>query len=130
MTEPRKQAAVRIDANDCAMATWDDPSKGTIRWQTLLSKGLTATSGMVCGIAHLAPGETFALHHHAEAEIYFGIEGAGQVMIDGVGHDLAPGVALFIPTHAVHGIPACQTALRFFYVFAADSFDEIAYQFV
>lgn len=130
MEMPQKMAAVRVDAKDCPMSAWDDLAKGSIRWQTLFSKGLTSTSGMVCGLAHLAVGEDFAAHHYANAEIYFGIEGAGQVMIDGVAHDLAPGVALFIPPHAVHAISAVQTTLRFFYAFAADSFDEITYHFV
>lgn len=130
MDRAQTKAAVRLDAKDCPMSSWDNPANGSIRWQTLFSKGITPTADMVCGLAHLAPGEDFALHHHAEAEIYFGLDGIGQVMIDGVAYDISPGVALFIPPHAVHGIPAMQTTLRFFYVFATDSFDDINYCFV
>ena len=71
----------------------------------------------------------FTPHHHAEPEIYFGLEGAGTVVVDGVGYDLAPGVVLHIPSNAVHGIPQVTAPLRFLYVFAADSFEDIVYTF-
>jgi quercetin dioxygenase-like cupin family protein len=119
-----------INAKDRPMETWADAASGTIRWQTLLSKGLTDTNSLVCGIAHLAPGETFTAHRHAEAEVYFGLEGTGTVVIDGQPHDIAPGVTIFIPSNAVHGIPVVTSPFNFFYVFARDSFDEIAYSFV
>ena len=40
------------------------------------------------------------------------------------------GDAFFIPSNAVHGIPVVTSPFNFFYVFARDSFDEIAYSFV
>lgn len=119
--------AFAVDAAERPTEGWADLACGSIRWQTLISAGLTDSAGMVCGIAHLAAGEDFTVHHHAEAEIYFGLDGTGTVMIEGIPHRLAPGVALFIPSHAVHGIPAVTAPLRFFYVFAADRFDDITY---
>jgi len=121
--------AFSVDAKDRAMETWADPACGSIGWQTLISKGLTDSAGMVCGIGHLATGMDFAAHHHAEAEVYFGLDGVGTVMIDATAHRLAPGVALFIPPHAVHGVPTVSEPLRYFYVFATDSFDDITYHF-
>ena len=112
------------------METWADATSGTIRWQTLLYKGLTDTDSLVCGIVHLAPGETFTAHHHAEAEVYFGLEGSGTVVIDGKPYDIAPGVTIFIPSNAVHGIPVVTAPFNFFYVFARDSFDDINYSFL
>ncbi len=119
--------AFGIDAADRPVEGWADPARGSIRWQTLISRGLTDSAGMVCGIALLAEGEDFTAHHHAQAEIYFGLEGSGTVMIDGVAHRIAPGVALFIPSHAVHAVPPVSEPLRFFYVFATDSFDDVTY---
>ena len=75
-------------------------------------------------------GDSFALHSHPQAEVYFGLEGEGEVLIDGVPHRLAPGVALYIPGGAVHGIPVAKGPLRWFYTFAASSFAEIRYSFV
>lgn len=125
MAEP-----VRVVLAECADEDWGDPARGSLRWRTLISGALTGTEGIVCGVAEIAPGEHFALHSHAEPELYFGLEGEGMVLIDGQPHTLAPGVALYIPGHAVHGVPECHAPMRWLYVFARDSFDQIAYRFV
>lgn len=108
---------------------WSNPARGTIRFRTLISAPVTPTDSLVCGVALMAPGETFALHSHPQPEVYFGLEGEGEVMIDGVAHRLAPGVALFIPGGALHGVPVVREPLKWFYTFAADSFDDIRYSF-
>jgi quercetin dioxygenase-like cupin family protein len=108
---------------------WSNPARGSIRFRTLISAPATPSDSLVCGVALMAPGETFALHSHPQPEVYFGLEGEGEVMIDGVAHRLAPGVALFIPGGALHGVPRAETALKWFYTFAADSFDDISYRF-
>ncbi|NTT87395.1 cupin domain-containing protein [Tabrizicola fusiformis] len=108
---------------------WDNPARGSIRFRTLISAPATPSDSLVCGVALMAPGETFALHSHPQPEVYFGLEGEGEVMIDGVAHRLAPGVALYIPGGALHGVPRVETALKWFYTFAADSFDDISYRF-
>jgi quercetin dioxygenase-like cupin family protein len=120
---------VRVDQIDRGEETWDDPARGTLRWKTLMSAGLTATESLVCGIALMDAGQTFALHSHPEAEVYFGLEGAVDVMIDGTAHRMTPGVALFIPGNAVHGVLHADQPVRWFYTFAADAFADIAYTF-
>ena len=122
-------AATRIDAQDCAPARWDDPARGTLTWRMLISAELAPTSGLVCGVAEMQPGESLALHRHAEPEVYFGIEGEGDVLIDGVAYRLAPGGALYIPSMAEHGVPLATRPLRWFYTFARDRFDQITYHF-
>lgn len=124
-----RTAAIRIDAQDCAPARWEDPARGTLSWHTLISGEVTASEALVCGIAEMQAGETFALHRHAEPEVYFGLEGEGDVMIDGIAYRLAPGVALFIPSMAEHGVPRAEAPLRWFYTFARDRFDQITYHF-
>lgn len=124
MTRP-----VRIDQASLPDATWDDPARGSVRWKTLISGDVTATDTLVCGIAMMAPGDTFALHSHPQPELYFGLEGAVDVMVDGTTHRLKPGVALFIPGNAVHGVLAADQPVRWFYTFAADAFPDIAYTF-
>ena len=122
--------AVRMDAATLPDERWNDPARGTIRFRTLVSAPATDTRELVCGVAMLAPGETFALHSHPQAEVYFGLDGTGEVLVDGVPHRLAPGVALYIPGGAVHGVPLASAPLRWFYTFAADSFADIRYTFV
>lgn len=120
----------RVDANHLPDERWEDSARGTIRFRTLISAPATDTRDLVCGVALMAAGETFALHHHPQAEVYFGLEGEGEVLIDGVPHRLAPGVALYIPGGAVHGVPVATGPLKWFYSFAADSFDQIDYHFL
>ena len=62
---------------------WQDHAPSTIRFRTLFSAPDTPTDSIVCGIAMMAAGDTFALHAHDHAEVYFGLEGEGDVMIDG-----------------------------------------------
>lgn len=105
--------AVRIDSKDRPIETWADPASGSIRWQTLMSRGLTDTAGMVCGIAHLDTGMDLAAHHHAEAEIYFGLDGEGTILIEGTPHQMAPVVAIYVPSNAVHGVPKVSSRCGF-----------------
>ena len=122
--------ALSVDASNLPDEGWDDPARGSLRWKTLLSADVTASDSLVRGIAIMQPGDHFALHRHAQPEVYFGLEGEGTVMIDGQPHRLAPGIALFIPGNAVHGVPEVAAPLRWFYTFACDSFDQIHYEFV
>ncbi|MDZ7905025.1 MAG: cupin domain-containing protein [Cypionkella sp.] len=120
---------LRIDQAHVPFDHWQDLSRGSIAFQTLISGDVTPTDSLVCGIAMMRAGDTFALHSHPQAEVYFGLDGTGEVMVDGAPHLLAPGVALFIPGGAVHGVPVARSTLRWFYTFAADSFADIAYAF-
>jgi mannose-6-phosphate isomerase-like protein (cupin superfamily) len=120
----------RVDAATLPIERWDDQARGTIRFQTLISSPKTDSSDIVCGVAMMDAGDTFPLHSHPQAEVYFGLEGSGEVLVDGVPHSLAPGVALYIPGGAVHGVPIARTAMKWFYTFAADSFADINYRFL
>ena len=119
----------RRDAATLQDQRWQDHAPSTIRFRTLFSAPDTPTDSIVCGIAMMAAGDTFALHAHDHAEVYFGLEGEGDVMIDGQPHRLAPGVALFIPGGAIHGVPLAAGPLKWFYTFAADGFADIHYRF-
>ena len=122
--------AVAVDAGDCPGEAWAVPEKGTLRWKTLLSAERREPDSLVCGSLTMASDQYFAFDHHPEAEVYSGLDGEAQVMIDGVPNRLAPGVALFIPGGAVHGVPQVSQPVRWFYTFARDSFDQIAYRFL
>ncbi|MDB5660316.1 MAG: cupin protein [Cypionkella sp.] len=122
-------AAVMVDQSDLQTETWTDPVRGSVRWKTLISGDVTATDTLVCGIAIMSPGDTFALHSHPQPELYFGLEGEVDVQINGTAHRLKPGVALFIPGDAVHGVLAADQPVRWFYTFAANAFPHIAFTF-
>lgn len=119
----------RVDLTTLPDERWDTPARGTLRFRTLISAPATDTAGIVCGVAIMAPGDSFALHSHPQAEVYFGLEGEGEVLVDGTAHRLAPDVALYIPGGAVHGVPLAAGPLKWFYSFAADRFADIDYHF-
>ncbi|MBG6216767.1 mannose-6-phosphate isomerase-like protein (cupin superfamily) [Arthrobacter sp. CAN_A6] len=110
-------------------AHWHD-QRGSISFRTLLGD-TPDTSSFVTGIARLPVGGHLAPHRHAPPETYSVLEGQGVVVLNGIDHDVAAKSSVHIPENAVHGIRnAGSGILRFFYVLAADSFDEIDYQFV
>jgi quercetin dioxygenase-like cupin family protein len=121
--------STRVDAATLTDERWDDPARGSIRFRTLISAPGTDTNALVFGVAMMDAGDTFVLHSHPDPEVYFGLDGVGEVLIDNVPHTLAPGVALYIPGGAVHGIPLATGPLKWAYTFAADSFSDIRYHF-
>jgi mannose-6-phosphate isomerase-like protein (cupin superfamily) len=64
--------------------------------------------------ATLAPGQSTERHHHAEAEeIYYVVEGAGEMELDGDRRPVTVGDAVLIPPGARHQIRADGSGLRF-----------------
>ena len=125
----KNTSTTTVDAADCPPDNWGDAARGTLQWRTLISAPMTPTTGLVCGVAEMQAGEHLAAHRHEEPEVYFGLEGEGCVMIDGIAYRLAPGVAIYIPSMAEHGVPPVSGPLRWFYTFARDGFDQITYTF-
>ena len=63
--------------------------------------------------ATLAPGQSTERHHHAVTEeIYFVLEGRGEMEVDGERRDVGVGDAVLIPPGAWHEIRALEP-LRF-----------------
>jgi mannose-6-phosphate isomerase-like protein (cupin superfamily) len=63
--------------------------------------------------ATLEPGQETERHYHARTEeIYFLLEGEGEMEVDGGRRRVAPGDAVLIPAGAWHQIRA-ETPLRF-----------------
>ena len=115
---------------DVAAETWND-ARGRLSFHTLISGEATPSNGLVAGVSIIEPGGALALHSHAEPEIYYVLEGAAAVSIDGVERIVAPGAAVFIPGYARHSIRNhFDKTFKILYVFPADRFDQIRYDFV
>ena len=113
--------------------TWPDEEvakRGLVYWKTLVSGDLTHSEALTMGIAMVPPTESLREHRHRQAEIYLVLEGTGSVTIDCKARPVAAGCAVFIPGDALHSCENTGTSdLRFAYVFAADSFEEVEYVF-
>lgn len=105
-----------------------DPAEGILRWRTLTSGDRSPTDTLTTGVAEIDPGEQLALHRHEQAEIYYLLQGKGVMTIGGIERPVGPGMTVFIPGNAEHGIRNVGTeTLKFFYAFAVASFDEVEY---
>ena len=125
-----KLSPIVVAERDVAPDGWDDPTHGRLRWRTLFSQGLTPSEAITCGVAELAPGDRLERHRHAPAEVYYVVAGEGIVFLNGKEIAVGPGMAVFIPGMAEHGVRQSGAAtLRFFYVFAVNSFDGVEYLF-
>ena len=110
---------------------WDDPVRGRVAWYTLFSSDITPTDSMAAGVAEIAPGDgALRLHSHAEAEIYYIIEGTGILLLQGRETVVGAGTAVFIPGNAEHGLRNESGAtLKLFYVFPTGRFSDVVYRF-
>ena len=65
-----------------------------------------------------------------QTKIYLLLEGTGSVTIEGETRPVGAGTSVFIPGNALHSLENTgEEDLRFAYVFAANSFEEVEYVF-
>lgn len=121
-----------VDEAAVPLEGWNDPVRGVVAWRTLLSGDRTPTEALTMGVAEVVEqaGAEARLHRHAQPEAYYILSGHGILTIEGEDRPLSPGTCAFIPGgawHAARGVGA--EPLRLLYVFAADSFDQVIYEF-
>ncbi len=121
-----------VHEDDCPFEGPGVESSERVVWRTLLSGDRAPTSKLTMGVVDLAPSEArdLRVHRHAHAEAYYVLSGSGRVSIDGVVHEIRAGHAIHIPGSTLHGaICTGDEPMRILYVFPADSFSEIEYEF-
>jgi quercetin dioxygenase-like cupin family protein len=121
---------------DAAAREWEGwpadqrAERGEAQWKTLISAGVTRSEGLTMGVARLPPGGSLPTHRHEQHEAYLVLDGVAVLTIGSEARTVGPGVAAFIPGNAVHSITATdESELRFAYVLAADSFEQVEYVF-
>ena len=125
---------VVVDVEDPPVEGWSAEGQGasSVTWRTLLSADRTASEALTVGVADVEPcgASEPVVHRHAQPEVYYVLAGEGVVRVGGEDHPLRPGRTVFIPGDVPHGaIATGNETLRILYVFAADSFDEVEYDF-
>ena len=124
---------VVVREGDRSWETWPGEEvarKGLVFWKTLISGDVTRSEDLTVGIGRVPPGEVLRGHRHLQTEIYLVLEGTGSVEIGPEKRSVEAGSVVFIPGNAVHSLANTGASdLRFAYVFAADSFDEVEYVF-
>ena len=136
MSTPAKSKAKPVVLSSNAISSiitesFGDPAKGQVEWHTLFTDPKTPTTDLSAGIA-ICPGHSGYLcsHYHAQAEIYYVLQGRGVVTIDGVNYNVEKGSALFIPGDMEHSVVNNEPdELRWLYVFPSTKFSDIVYHF-
>jgi quercetin dioxygenase-like cupin family protein len=121
-----------IHEEECGFEGENEPAPGRVRWRTLLSADRTPSDSLTLGVAELDPGEAreFRPHRHAQPEAYYILSGEGIVSLAGRDHRVRPGSTVFVPGDTAHGARNTGSqVLRLLYVFPADSFGEVRYEF-
>ena len=121
-----------VQEAQCELEGWEDPAPGLVTWRTLFSGDRTPTGTLVQGVAEVRAGSDTrpGLHRHAHAETYYILSGRGVIDLAGEERPLAPGDAVFIPGNTWHAAwSEGEAPLRILYTFAANSFDEVVYEF-
>ena len=121
-----------IHEDECPLESWDDPARGNATWKTLISADRSPTESLTVGTAKVDPGEgtPYRLHRHAHPEVYYVLEGEGHVWVDGEEFQVRAGSALFIPGSSEHGLHnSGSVPLRLLYIFPAEKFEEVEYEF-
>lgn len=111
--------------------SFEDPARGNVAWRTLFTHPTTPTTDLSAGIA-ICPGYSGSLssHRHAQAEIYYILQGQGVATLDGVGYDVEKGSAIFIPGDMEHSVRNTEAEeLRWLYVFPSTRFSDVIYHF-
>lgn len=119
----------RIRIADLPSDAWDDATRGRVSWKTVLSAERSGSHGVVCGIASFPPGGCLRPHRHAQPEAFVVLAGSGTVQYGDRTLAIDAETALFVPGDTVHGFRAGAEGLRMLYLFPADRFSEIAYDF-
>ncbi len=107
----------------------EDPVFGNVEWRTLICANKTPSNGLVFGVASFPCHGRLNPHRHEPAEFYYGLTGSGTVTIDSEDLPIGPGIAVFIPANAVHGVVAGEDGLCMAYGFPTDKFENVAYEF-
>ena len=72
-----------------------------------IRKKLCSSEKMVAGLLCYEPGQSTPVHHHPKQdEIFYVVEGSGQMIVDNEKVSLHPTSLIFLPAQASHGITA------------------------
>ena len=109
---------------------WNDSRRGDATWRTFFSRDVTPTAALTTGISTILACAELVRHRHVAVETYYFLEGSGLLTLGGAEYEVRSGSAVHIPSLTDHGVRNTGAhALRFFSVFAADSFLDVEYDF-
>ena len=125
-------APFAVDLDGLPVERWGSGGPGAVSWRTVLGGASTPGRSLTAGVAEVEPGapdRTF-VHRHDPDELYFVLTGTGSVLVGDDEFPLRPGSTVFVPGGVWHSARNTgEDVLRILYAFAADSFDEVVYEY-
>ncbi len=121
-----------VDAGAPPVESWGVTGPGAVAWRTVVSGDRTPSTGLTVGVAEVEPGapDRVHVHRHDQDEVYHVVAGEGAVVVGDDEYVVGPGSTVFIPGGTWHSARNTGTeVLRLFYVFAADSFADVVYEY-
>jgi oxalate decarboxylase/phosphoglucose isomerase-like protein (cupin superfamily) len=121
-----------------SVAQWKGERHGDVEFRTLISGDQAPSSSLTTGWGELGHGCVFKTHRHTPAETYYIYAGAcacacacaGTITLNRDTASIDTGDCVFIPPRAWHSLHnTSQEPLRFFFVLAADSLQDVDYEF-
>ena len=126
---PSPAEARVVSEDEVELEAWADAVRGHVGFRTLFG-GAVRTGDFTAGVAELEVGGWLGHHRHEPSEIYYVLSGEGTLSVEGRQHHVRSGSAVHVPGGSEHAIRNTGSEeLRFFYVFAVGSFEEIEYHF-
>ena len=122
-------APTKVEESTVEVDRWNDDVHGKVTWRTIISADRTTSRDLICGIAYFEADGILRLHRHAQAEIVHVLDGCGQARVGNQTFSLEKGDTVFVPGNTPHEFAASLPGLKLYYVFHADGFEEIVYDF-
>ncbi|MAT88592.1 MAG: cupin [Aestuariivita sp.] len=109
-----------------------DGANPNLSWRFLIDASKQKSEGLSMGCLRLPVGETLPLHNHKEQEIYYILQGKGEILISNTAtRPVVEGDSVYIPTGSPHGIKNTgDNDLMFLWVFPTDSWHEVGYNYM
>ena len=132
MDQPRTTDPFAVDLAVLPVERWGPSGPGAVAWRTVLGGDGTRGRSLTAGVAEVEPGapdRTF-VHRHDPDELYFVLAGSGAVLVADQEFPVSAGSTVFVPGGAWHSARNTgDEVLQILYVFAADSFDDVVYEY-
>jgi quercetin dioxygenase-like cupin family protein len=109
--------------------TWDDATRGRLRWCLLLDGAETPGEPTTAGVAELPADGHLARHRHTATELYVVLDGEAVVTVEGTDRRVGPGMLVHLPGDVEHGVRAVDGPVRLLFVFPTTPFDDVVYRF-
>lgn len=118
-----------VHPDELPLEEWDDKSKGSVTWKTLISGDRTPTEKLVSGIAYFGPEENLKLHRHAQSEIIHVLDGNGTAIVGNRKIEMKRQSTVFVAGNEHHAFEAGSDGMTLVYFFPVSEFSEVVYEF-